>query len=36
MQYSRVLLVVLAAGLVARFWAADLHPHGALWLTPGS
>jgi membrane AbrB-like protein len=36
MQYSRVLLVVLAAAFVARFWAdaADLHPHGALWLTP--
>ena len=36
MQYSRVLLVVLAAAFVARFWAdaADLHPHSALWLTP--
>ena len=36
MQYSRALLVVLAAAFVARFWAnaADLHPHGALWLTP--
>lgn len=36
MQYSRVLLVVLAAAFVARFWAdkADLHPHAALWLTP--
>jgi uncharacterized protein len=36
MQYSRVLLVVLAAAFVARFWAdkADLYPHAAAWLTP--
>ena len=36
MQYSRVVLVVLAAAFVAHFWAGnvDLHPHGAPWLTP--
>ena len=36
MQYSRVLLVVLAAALVARFWAgtADPHPPGAPWFAP--
>jgi uncharacterized protein len=36
MQYSRVLLVVLAAPFVAHFWAdtANLHPHGVLWMTP--
>ncbi|HEY0802442.1 MAG TPA: AbrB family transcriptional regulator [Steroidobacteraceae bacterium] len=36
MQYSRVLLVALAAALVARFWAgaAGAHAPGAPWLAP--
>lgn len=36
MQYSRVLLVALAAVLVARFWAgaASAHAPGAPWLAP--
>ena len=36
MQYSRVMLVVLAVAFVAHLWAdaGDLHPHGAIWLTP--
>jgi membrane AbrB-like protein len=36
MQYSRVMLVVLAVAFVARLWAdaGDPHPHGALWLAP--
>jgi membrane AbrB-like protein len=36
MQYSRVLLVALAAAVVAHFWAngAVLHPPGAAWLAP--
>jgi hypothetical protein len=36
MQYSRVLLVALAAALVARFWTGAASPHapGAPWLSP--
>src|SRR5580658_11389851 len=36
MQYSRVLLVALAAALVARFWAGtgSAHAPGVPWLTP--
>ena len=35
MQYSRVLLVALAAALVARFWAGPRRPApGAPWLAP--
>jgi membrane AbrB-like protein len=37
MQYSRVLLVALAASLVARFWAGaagGAHAPGAPWLAP--
>ncbi len=36
MQYSRVLLVAVAAALVARFWAhvGSGHPPGASWLSP--
>ena len=36
MQYSRVLLVVLGAALVARFWAGTggIHVPGASWLAP--
>jgi uncharacterized protein len=36
MQYSRVLLVALAAALVAHFWAggAPAHPPGVSWLAP--
>jgi uncharacterized protein len=36
MQYSRVLLVALAAALVARFWAgtAGAHAASASWLAP--
>ena len=36
MQYSRVLLVALAAAVVARFWAGSggVHPPGAPWLAP--
>jgi membrane AbrB-like protein len=37
MQYSRVLLVALAAALVARFWAGAAgaaHAPGAAWLAP--
>jgi uncharacterized protein len=36
MQYSRVLLVALAAALVTRFWvgAAGAHAPGAHWLAP--
>jgi uncharacterized protein len=37
MQYSRVLLVALAAALVARFWAGapgGSHVSGASWLAP--
>lgn len=36
MQYSRVLLVALAAALVARYWAsgAAVHGPGAPWLAP--
>src|SRR4029077_8048523 len=37
MQYSRVLLVALAAAFVARFWAstAGAHASGAQWLATG-
>lgn len=36
MQYVRVLLVVMSAALVARFWAgaADVHPPGIRWAAP--
>lgn len=36
MQYSRVLVVAIAAALVARFWAhvGGIHPPGASWLGP--
>jgi uncharacterized protein len=36
MQYSRVLLVAVAAALVARFWAhvGNAHTPGAPWLSP--
>jgi len=36
MQYSRVLLVAVAAALVARFWAhvGSAHTPGAPWLSP--
>ncbi len=36
MQYSRVLLVAMAAALVARFWAraGSAHTPGAPWLSP--
>jgi membrane AbrB-like protein len=36
MQYLRVLMVVLAAALVARYWAgaADVHPPGIQWTAP--
>jgi uncharacterized protein len=36
MQYSRVLLVAVAAALVARFWAhiGSAHSPGATWLSP--
>ena len=36
MQYSRVLLVALAAALVARFWAgtSGSHPTNTSWLAP--
>jgi membrane AbrB-like protein len=36
MQYSRVLLVALAAAMVARFWAhvSSAHAPGAAWLSP--
>lgn len=36
MQYTRVLLVALAAALVARFWVgmSGIHPPGAPWLAP--
>jgi uncharacterized protein len=36
MQYSRVLLVALAAALIARYWAngAGTHGPGASWLAP--
>ena len=36
MQYSRVLLVALAAAIVARFWAgsASAHATGTPWLAP--
>jgi uncharacterized protein len=36
MQYSRVMLVVLAAAFVSHFWAGNVDPHlhGAQWSTP--
>src|SRR4051812_45248403 len=36
MQYLRVLMVVMAAALVARYWAgaADVHPPGIQWAVP--
>jgi uncharacterized protein len=36
MQYSRVLLVALAAAIVARFWAGSAHAHAvsAPWFAP--
>jgi membrane AbrB-like protein len=36
MQYSRVLLVAVAAALVAHFWAGGvtMHPPGAAWSAP--